>query len=1270
MKATIRYVINPPLEASKSLKERILNSISPSITSGNDDDSNYDPLSSSFRHSVGSTTSISGSSTQYANSKNTGLLESEITMLEMHPCKPLVCYVDINAGNNNYYNVNNAINDKPSISSKQNLNNSSNTKSEIISKQRIILQNHLSNHTIAIIPFLDIVKRFDVNQKIKHSDSATSGEGDFDQIKNDEQINQLCQSFGLITSIQFMDLHVLQHESGIVQPMTATTKSNNNKSTTSTPHSYLILNFHNRILLYPIDNHHQSIIEITNNTLNKANITSKRIIPVTSTNLLAIGCSDGAIRFYSLCDKKIVKSVRGPNGKNDPVVGILCINSWDWSSSIMAHNYNDEYDLDNNDFGNNNGRVKNEGHDGSILGGTDGGGVSGEKCYTKSTITKIMTFCASGTAYLWELQVAFSESTGCVKKFHIRPPLLKMDCSSFLSNAISSMSNSPFISNQVGSIVQRNCENLKYDSIRNLLFWTVQPTHNSSLSKAYVLVWNMSPERIALTQQQSQTKSDISNAILLTPVHHPQSIIQIPSGDFILSDATMISGLVHSSFPIDAYTCLAVSRDGNISLIASSCEQPVTSTAKKKVNDDANVYYYFNFLSMKRAADEKVLGKLPLVKDGKLRITKVASSFSRPDVIVMATNIGLIVVTLNDEDQLVSGSIHSCFTSANANSNGFIGTGNKILLVKDSSVYRAKLDFNPTTAMPNPVGQLNYQDMVLFYRSPPATHKSIEFQARPIRMPPRLLPSPSGNFLCLFWHTENRYEIIHNSSITNAARKSTRDQGPEYSPAVDVGNNVLSFAWVGDEDIFALLFPPELNKNDAVTLASKKKNRNMSSITQIGDIDENDEDDAPIDPAKFKPRVELKILVGVNKDAVEFSVSVAAATATFLGTLSLRGRHPPTTLFGGPVLCVGCLSQDKDSSHMDGMAYFYSRRLNSEENDNRAVSFTSVGPALPYPDLVVWDDDGKICAIIVGRRIALYIAEPPNFKLLSTAYLGTADESDAKIQSAKFVHGVLYCSTQSSIQCIFFGDVENEDVVCEVDSFVLSSSNASFETIKSSIRPNPQPLPLIRPSILGYLHGSLLVSTVYGLHTVSLAHPIIRIGALLASGHISRAIHWLDAFDTSHHEVLANFLDRRGYPDLSIQLSGLSLETIVDFSLRYGYTDYLMRNVELYGIKNVHMLDMGRGVSGDNSSYSMIVCIGMYLVSQGKENFVLHMANVCLTLGESGRKEAFTLGTLLVSAYPEEARDLIERAVTETSPNSKPLVDTWPLAMYIKTHML
>ena len=136
--------------------------------------------------------------------------------------------------------------------------------------------------------------------------------------------------------------------------------------------------------------------------------------------------------------------------------------------------------------------------------------------------------------------------------------------------------------------------------------------------------------------------------------------------------------------------------------------------------------------------------------------------------------------------------------------------------------------------------------------------------------------------------------------------------------------------------------------------------------------------------------MELKILVGVNADAAGFSYgSIAAATTTIIGGLHPRGRHShsPTRLFGGPVLCIGSLSSSSSRidgsgiTHSDGMAYFYGPRGNttsgssvdSEDEDDsgsgRVSSYMSIGPALPYLDLVTWDDYGRLCAFIVGRRI-------------------------------------------------------------------------------------------------------------------------------------------------------------------------------------------------------------------------------------------------------------------------------------------------------------
>ena len=244
--------------------------------------------------------------------------------------------------------------------------------------------------------------------------------------------------------------------------------------------------------------------------------------------------------------------------------------------------------------------------------------------------------------------------------------------------------------------------------------------------------------------------------------------------------------------------------------------------------------------------------------------------------------------------------------------------------------------------------------------------------------------------------------------------------------------------------------------------------------------------------------------------------------------------------------------------------------MNADPGDIRASSYVSVGPALPYPDLVVWDDQGMLCAVVVGQRIAIYLAESPSFTLLGTAHLGSANDIEPKIQSASFVHGVLYCSTQTSIQCIFLGDVENEKAVCEIDCYTLASISTASIPLPQSIGPIHQQISLLCPSILGYHQGSLLVSSTYGIYAISLSQPLLRIGALVAVGHTTRAQKWIDSIHPSQHECLARFLSRRGATEMAINLPGLCVETVVDLCVRYGLTDHLK------GVINKFYVELGK----------------------------------------------------------------------------------------------
>ena len=417
-----------------------------------------------------------------------------------------------------------------------------------------------------------------------------------------------------------------------------------------------------------------------------------------------------------------------------------------------------------------------------------------------------------------------------------------------------------------------------------------------------------------------------------------------------------------------------------------------------------------------------------------------------------------------------------------------------------------------------------------------------------------------------------------------------------------------------------------------------------------------------------KAYVEFKELTAVDTNHSSVAGSIAPATASSLGELKLRGgnRIPPKVLFGGPVLCVGCRSEEEG-----GMAYFYTQKEVTAEKS--ASCYVSAGFSMPYPDLVVWDDDGKLCAVVIQSRVAVYLSDQPDFVLLGTVRVGSPADPDGAAISVKFVHGVLYCCTRNSIECVFLGDTSGG--ICHFDSLTIASTTVhtlpgrSILTSYSSLTPPTLPMPLNHPIVLGYQSGSLIVSTTRGLIAIPMSHPLLRIGSLLAAGQSVRATKWFDAVPDSDHEELATFLERRGYPELAIDLSGLSLETMVDFAMRYGNVDRLEQIVESFGVPGLRSIDMGRGMSSnifgpEEYGQSIIVCVGAYLLAHGKVELVRRLATECLKFGDA-KKDAFVLATLMLNVEGADARRLIGRAVLDTTES-----DGWAVASHVRNYII
>lgn len=432
---------------------------------------------------------------------------------------------------------------------------------------------------------------------------------------------------------------------------------------------------------------------------------------------------------------------------------------------------------------------------------------------------------------------------------------------------------------------------------------------------------------------------------------------------------------------------------------------------------------------------------------------------------------------------------------------------------------------------------------------------------------------------------------------------------------------------------------------------------------------EADERAAQEQLAKKAPWVELRMLISTGTELDE--TAGTGATVSSLGQLSLRSgnRNPPTILFGGPVLCVGSKFDETD----EGFSYFYTKKKGQE--DESASAYVSSGPAFPCPDIVAWDDDGRLCAIAIKGRVSVYLSEEPNFVLLGTVAIGSPSSSDnGGVLSLMFLHGVLYCTTKTTVKCVFLGDLSGD--VCHLDSFTLASSSvpvlpdASIATDYKSLTPPTIPVPLHHPKILGYQSGSLMLSTTVGVVAIPLAFPLLRIGALLSAGveHHQKAAAWFEAVPNSDHEALAQFLDRRGVPGLALCLAGISLETSIDLCMRYGFVDRLEEIVEQCGIDGLRAIDCSRGLSSSeaDASTSLVVCVGAYLLGFGKVELVRRLATECLASGDEGKKEAFLLAGLLISVNEQDSRRVIQRSVEDIDEHSS----DWVVGPFVRKHVL
>jgi hypothetical protein len=1177
-------------------------------------------------------------------------------------------------------------------------------------------------------------------------------------------------------------------------------------------------------------------------------IPCSNILPLTDRWVL-IGCIDGSLKCYDWISCTTVKKIKGL-GKGDWIVQLLSANRYNIDADIL---------LSPSSSSSTSALLSPT----AISGGGGGAGATGTSTATNiplgalsSGLRRILTVTKKGILYLIEIEIDLEKNVMDIQpplgRFYLGSPVEapapdatvpgivsagpggSSDASTTSSTSSTNLMDMAIDTSSTnassgGSVIMEHCI-ISYDAHMDRILWVTVPsktkqqgivntpvTASNSTNVLTLSVWNLRSLQTDFLQQASlATASGNSSKNLFKP--DPTLVIQFPNAaNHNTNTSTVVVLPAHPGYTSETIVCATINTLGDvwfygaIALTANTTQTVIATplvvfsltnlvcSALPALEEQYDLHQQQNqqllqFQHFGPTAESTVGNSLLRVHAG---ASQPLPSTGQSDMIV-ATSLGLLVLDL--PALVMSQGTHHCHFGA-----GLGSLGKSILTVRQSTIEYAMVD--ALTA--NPIGWLEPKNPTLVYDSPVPTHLPIEYQKRPFRCPPSFISSPSGTYVCLLWSAEFRYEIVHIPTILQRVSHKLGVTGVDTAasvnrnPVVANGISVIDFAWVSDDDTYAVLYGDDAMEhsimllsrleNDgtdsnnaatanlkqivnvanlklqattkiatttvtkgATTAASKvtaatqgvrvgaknvtkevfKKSFKMftggsksktrrgtgteseagSAITADDEEDESEVGTMNIPSAAELAALELAMKNNNNnnnttvtkqsstetrqryvelKRLVATSTSVSApelgsstfpaASAVSLGEITLRGgkQNIPTALFGGPVLCIAsttsCTDINDNNKDTNGQAHFYTPKKMDNINQPVVASlYVTSGPTLPYPDSLVWDDDGRLCAVVVENRVAVYLSNEPIFILLGIVTIVSPTTNNGSVTNIKFVHGVLYCCTWNSIHCIMIGDLDGG--LCKLDSFVLASTDVPaiprklYENDRGiALWPTSVPLPLIRPTILGYQSGSLLVSTLRGIHAVPLVSPIMRIGLLLASGQIDRAVKWFDAVSNYDHEALASFLERRGRPELAMQLPGLSLYTLIDMSMRLGYVDKLEEIVEMYGINGLRSIDLGRGVTStifgpDPYPITIVVSVGAYLLAHDRVELVRRLATECIRSGGlEGRKDAFMLGTLLMPVDEDDASRLISRAVEQGGDISS---DDWLIGKFVRQYLL
>ena len=386
---------------------------------------------------------------------------------------------------------------------------------------------------------------------------------------------------------------------------------------------------------------------------------------------------------------------------------------------------------------------------------------------------------------------------------------------------------------------------VRYDPFRDLFYWCASSKNHKS--KLFVWDLNIVISYIKDVESSWDGGKGKSKPAGVTLQPEPVLITQLPyEGGF----HSLFPGWVHHSFPSDSVACLVATRDGELQVTVS----PLYNTGSTfKTPFQATVTWNIK-LSGVMTRDLQLNNRDPY-GDGKAE--KIEPKFSvhsvhcsplqDPSVVFVRSSIGIQMIQLLDGLTGVS-SPGTRYVHFNANTGNM---GKSVLSIQGSQLSYSPLDPPPSDnegsssglkglEKPNPIGKMEYyiagfsvgggggsntiissltksatkstsaaQVTSIVYESPQPLHLPIEIRnKRSVRSPPQFLKSPSGKYVCCLWTEEMRYEVLKVSILLESVTDRNRN-GRGKSPLVASGTGVVSFAWIGDGDVFSVLYDPE-----------------------------------------------------------------------------------------------------------------------------------------------------------------------------------------------------------------------------------------------------------------------------------------------------------------------------------------------------------------------------------------------------------------------------------------------------------------------------